>query len=471
MKKTLTLILAFSALMSAAQDPIQTNTKVNTVVVETKGDVTLRQGDKFAVDFDMEKRPFASNWNLNDSVLILDGTGDFLVTLEELNYLNILSSGDVVTENTFNGKDLSITFSSSGDSKLDLDYDHVYVTMTGRGDLDLRGRCNDLNVKHFGKGDLNTKRLEIGNKRITLDDASTSPEMRRLSDLMYELGENLEQLTDSVDWKSFERDMERWGESMEEWGRHMEEWGDQMERRMENDENHREEWDKPHQAPKSGNHFPEQKPKGTSKPKSLLFNAHWNGVDAGLNILLGPGASANFENGFAFLEQRPMRSWVFNFNIADVGIAFNRNHVAGLYTGIGLGWNNFSFNHPVRLYKGERHLEAEWIDESVESRVKKSKLGVLYVQAPLMIEVRPTRHFFLAAGVTAGLRVDTWTKIKFEDKSNEKRHGDYYVNPLKLDATFRAGGDDMGFFASFDLVPLFDTPTSHTLCFGFSLLF
>ena len=88
-----------------------------------------------------------------------------------------------------------------------------------------------------------------------------------------------------------------------------------------------------------------------------------------------------------------------------------------------------------------------------------------------MIEVRPTRHFFLAAGVTAGLRVDTWTKIKFEDKSNEKRHGDYYVNPLKLDATFRAGGDDMGFFASFDLVPLFDTPTSHTLCFGFSLLF
>ena len=157
-----------------------------------------------------------------------------------------------------------------------------------------------------------------------------------------------------------------------------------------------------------------------------------------------------------------------------MGIAFNRNHIAGLYTGIGLGWNNYSLNNPVRLVKGDQRLLADWVDETVEGEVKKSKLGVLYVQMPLMIEVRPTRGFFVAAGVTGGLRVDTWTKIRFIDKYSEKKHSDYYVNPLKLDAVLRAGSNDLGFYASYNLLPLFRKscgPEAHTLNIGFSLLF
>ena len=206
--------------------------------------------------------------------------------------------------------------------------------------------------------------------------------------------------------------------------------------------------------------------------KSLLYDANWNGFEAGLNMLLGPGSSAGFE-GYDFLELRPMKSWVFNFNIADVGIAFNRRHTAGLFTGIGLGWNNYSFNHPVSLYKGEDHLEADWIEPN-EAIVKRSKLGVLYVQAPLMIEVRPSRRFYIAAGVTGGLRVDTWTKIKFQNGDVNKVHSDYYVNPFKLDATLRIGGNNLGFFAQYNLLPTFDEahgPSCHTANFGFSLNF
>jgi hypothetical protein len=211
---------------------------------------------------------------------------------------------------------------------------------------------------------------------------------------------------------------------------------------------------------------------GRPLKKNLLYDANWNGFEAGLNILLGPGSSAGLD-GYDFLELRPMRSWVFNFNIADVGIAFNRRHTAGLFTGIGLGWNNYSFNHPVRLIKGENHLEAEWIDPN-QAIVKRSKLGVLYVQAPLMIEVRPTRRFYIAAGVTGGLRVDTWTKIKFQNGDVNKVHSDYYVNPFKLDATLRIGGNNLGFFAQYNLLPTFDEtygPSCHTANFGFSLNF
>ena len=190
-------------------------------------------------------------------------------------------------------------------------------------------------------------------------------------------------------------------------------------------------------------------------------------------MLLGPGSVANFENEYAYLELRPLRSWVFNFNIADVGIAFDRRHTAGLFTGVGIGWNNYSFNHPIRLIKGEDRLEAEWIDTSV-SPVKKSKLGVLYLQVPLMIEVRPTRHFNIAAGVTGGLRIDTWTAIKYQNGDTNKVHSDFYVNPFKLDASLRVGSDYVGFFADFNLLPTFDeahASTCHTASFGLSLNF
>ena len=205
------------------------------------------------------------------------------------------------------------------------------------------------------------------------------------------------------------------------------------------------------------------------------MDPHWGGVDFGLNMLFGPGTSANFEGDYSFLELKPMKSWVFNFNIADVGLAFDRKHTAGIYTGIGLGWNNYSFNHPVRLIMNEEGgLLGEWIDEDVEGPVRKSKLGVLYVQAPLMLEIRPTRGFFFAAGVVGGVRVDSWTKVKFEDRYKEKHHGSYFLNPLKLDVALRAGGNDFGFFASYNLLPEFvepKGPTAHGFNVGFTLIF
>ena len=212
---------------------------------------------------------------------------------------------------------------------------------------------------------------------------------------------------------------------------------------------------------------------GSQTKRTLLFDPHWSGVDAGLNILLGSGRHGAGQEG-AFLELKPLKSWFFNFNIADVGIAFNYRHFAGIYTGVGLGWNNYSLNEPVRLEKGAESLEAHWIDEDVEGAVRKSKLGVLYVQAPLMVEIRPTRYLFIAAGVTGGIRVDTWTKVKFEDKRTEKAHSDYFVDLLKLDATLRAGSNDFGFFASYNLLPLFvqpHAPLVHTFNVGFSLVF
>lgn len=215
-------------------------------------------------------------------------------------------------------------------------------------------------------------------------------------------------------------------------------------------------------------------PEGPFRHESLLFDPNWSGVDAGLNILLGPGASTDFTGDFALLNQRTGKSWNFNFNIADIGLAFSHSHKAGIYTGIGLGWNNYRFNSPVRLVKGDDDLICELIDETAEGHVKKSKLGVLYLQAPLMIEVRPTRKFFFAVGVTGGIRIDAWNKIKFEDRKI-KTHEDYYINRFKLDASLRAGKNNgLGFFANYSLLPFFaegKAQDAHNISFGLSLNF
>lgn len=416
------------------------------VISQTPGQFSLKKDGKPVYDYHAESE-----------LLLLSSSSDYEVEVSQLENIQLLSSADVVSKSTIKGDYINVYNSGSGDMVMKLDYDTVHVVLNGSGDIVLEGRCNVLQATLLGSGDLVTDGMTADKSYIDLKGSGEARvgDAESLSELMAELNTNLGRLSDSVDWKSFEEGMKQWGKDMEEWGRKMEKWGENYEYRYEYNYNR--------PAPK------EDKPKD-KRPvkKNLLYDANWNGFDAGLNMLMGSGST-----GYEYLELRPMRSWVFNFNIADVGIAFDRRHTAGLYTGIGLGWNNYSFNNPVRLTKGENHLEAEWIDPA-ESVVKRSKLGVLYVQAPLMIEVRPTRRFYIAAGVTGGLRVDTWTKIVFRNGDVKKVHSDYYVNPFKLDATLRIGGNNLGFFAQYNLLPTFDeahAPTCHTANFGFSINF
>lgn len=223
--------------------------------------------------------------------------------------------------------------------------------------------------------------------------------------------------------------------------------------------------------PRGGHHTLEG---NWEKENGLIYNPNWSGFEAGLNMLLGPGPNTDFVGEYALLDQRTMKSWNFNFNITDIGLAFTPSHRAGIFTGIGLGWNNYRFNNPVRLEKGADRLVCTTIDESVEGHVKKSKLGVLYLQAPLMLEFRPSRHSYIDLGVTGGIRIDAWTKVKYYDGVRIKIHDDYYINRFKLDASLRAGGENLGFYANFNLLPLFakgKAQDAHCLSLGLSLVF
>lgn len=290
------------------------------------------------------------------------------------------------------------------------------------------------------------------------------PDLSELPELMRELGEHMQVLADSVDWEKFERDMEQWGAEMEEWGRKMEKWGEQFEdRRGRNYDYH-------YEYPNPKNDEPKDK---RPEKKSLLFDAHWNGFEAGLNMLIDPSTMNTYTGLNESMAIRPLRSWYFGFNIADVGIAFNRKHTVGMFTGVGVGWNNYSWkNHVKMTVEGGELVNTLLPDDRV---VKNSKFGLLYLQVPLMLEVRPTHHLYIDLGVTGGVRLAAWNRIKYGDGSNEKTYSNYLTNLFKCDATLRVGGDDLGFFASYALVPTYvkgrDAAKAHPLMFGFSLLF
>lgn len=467
------LLLAFGSAKAQFQAPTEGGKNVNTVVVNATGDVTIRQSDQYVVLWDSEHE-WHANYNMADTAVYLDGTADFDVTIPELNHLTLLSSGDVKSAGVLRGKDLSVTLFGTGDVKLDLDYDNVCVRILGTGDVELSGRCNALVSYVLGTGDLDVQHLQYDNKR---DMKTSNPDMAGLSEIMAELGKNMQQLSDSVDWEKFDQDMEKWAEKMEQWGHKMEKWGERVEKKYGNDYEYH--YDYQYNRPKRKKDEPEKNESKDKRPvkKNLLFDANWNGFEAGLNMLFNtPVDVVNVNNGAQGMEIRPLRSWYFGFNIADVGIAFDRRHIVGLFTGIGLGWNNFSWNNDITIEYDPDNVICTLVPIDENKIVKNSKYGALFLQVPLMFEIRPTRKMYIDAGVTGGLRFAQWNRVKFADGTQVKRYHGAPANSLnlfKLDASLRVGGRSLGFFANYALLPLFDMRSSkvHPVSFGFSINF
>ena len=208
-----------------------------------------------------------------------------------------------------------------------------------------------------------------------------------------------------------------------------------------------------------------------SGKQSRLLNPHWQGFETGLNMLIDPFAANVYTGPNELMAIRPLRSWYFGFNLADIGIAFDRKKKVGMFTGIGLGWNNYSWKNYISMTVENGELVNELLPE--EPAVKNSKFGLLYVQVPLMIEVRPTRHLYIDFGVTGGIRVAAWSRIKYCDGKNNKTYSNYLTNLFKCDASLRIGGDNLGFFVNYALVPTFvkgcDAAKAHPLMLGLSI--
>lgn len=532
------LLLAFGS-MRAQEKPILTPdgdaSRINTLVINCVGSVYLQQGEKLMLDDYGHSNVL---YRVEDSVLYLEGVGSpRVLTIPNLTYLKVSGTAGVRSRGQLKGENLSIHKTGTGVLSLEVGYDNIYVYSTGTGDVILLGDCNVFCSEEKGIGKVNTRNLyykvlmeqrgDQWNMAMNLDDnankewlqnitakaqpffetesnrswdllktnnarESVDNNMADLNELMREYNNNLQRVYDSIDWKrigeeleranqemqnvydsldweKLEEQMRRAEEEMEDWGRRMEEWGKRMERKYgKNYEYHYEyEHNNSRPAPKDGESEP------SAKKKGRVFNPHWAGFDGGLNMLVDPSVMNVYTGPNESMAIRPLRSWYFGFNFVDFGVAFDPNRKVGMFTGIGLGWNNYSWKNYVRMTVENNQIVNNLLPD--DRPVKNSKFGLLYAQVPLMFEVRPVKRMFIDFGVTGGIRLAAWNRIKYSDGSNEKTYSNYLTNLFKCDASFRIGGDNLGFFVNYALVPTFvkgrDAAKAHPLMLGFSIVY
>lgn len=377
---------------------------VRSIQVEGSGDVRIKQTqDQFSVS---RSDKSGSHHYITNNTLILSGSSDYEVAMQQIDEVILRSSADVIGRGTIKGDNLHLYLSGSGDIRLAVEYDTIRVELRGSGDVTLLGQCKVIYADIIGSGDLRITQLNYTESHINATGS----------------GEVVTSGASDVVLQHTQRRGQR------------------------------------------------------SQERTLLLDAHWNGFEAGLNMLVTPTLTDVYTSvgGTNGMELRPLRSWYFGFNIADVGIAFNRKHTVGMFTGIGLGWNNFSWNNNVTIEYDPDNVNYTLVPIDPNLVVKNSKYGALFLQAPLMVEIRPTRKMYIDLGVTAGLRIAQWNRVKYGNGDNNKRYFSGPLNQFKLDASLRVGGNSIGFFANYALLPIFsfgNEQKAHPLSFGFSINF
>lgn len=205
------------------------------------------------------------------------------------------------------------------------------------------------------------------------------------------------------------------------------------------------------------------------------FEAHWAGVEFGPTILLNSAMKSSFPNDKQW-ENDPGRSFSWNLNFAEYKFKIYKNYI-GLTTGLGINWTQIGLKNNL-LFADSDSL---WTIKDTVNDYQKNKLRAVYLTAPLMVEFctsgESDKGFYLAAGVIGGVRIGSSTKQVIEEdktKIRTKTKGVYGLNAFRLDAAVKLGYKDIGVFANYNLLPLFDTDKTvgvYPLTFGLTVNF
>ncbi len=205
------------------------------------------------------------------------------------------------------------------------------------------------------------------------------------------------------------------------------------------------------------------------------FNPHWAGLEFGMNFYHQTDYSlySGMDVPRDFMELNNGKSITVNLNIAEFAFRNEANNF-GLVTGLGFSFMDFTFDQALTISKEG----GDGIIMPVELEpdgLKKSKLNLTYLTAPLMIEVKtPLRagnsNLYLAAGVIGGLNIGAHTKYKYKN-DKEKAKSNFNLNSVKYDLTGRIGFGDFCVFVNYGMTPLFkknEGPELVPVTFGIS---
>lgn len=207
------------------------------------------------------------------------------------------------------------------------------------------------------------------------------------------------------------------------------------------------------------------------------FNPHWAGLEFGVNMFHTTSYSlySHMNSSFPqnFMDLHNGKSITVNLNFAEFAFK-NRAENFGVVTGLGISFMDFALDNPVTIEKSGDNGIIMPVELNPEG-LKKTKLNVSYLTAPLMLEVKtPLRmgssRLYLAGGVIGGLNIGSHTKYKYRN-NKEKLRSNFNLNQFKYDLTGRIGFGDFTLFVNYGMTPLFKEslgPELKTVTFGFS---
>jgi hypothetical protein len=205
------------------------------------------------------------------------------------------------------------------------------------------------------------------------------------------------------------------------------------------------------------------------------FNPHWAGMEFGMNMYRHADYSMynNLEVPQDFMDLHYGKSITVNLNFMEWAFKNEANNF-GLVTGLGFSFMDFTFDQPLTIEKTGGSGIIMPVGLNTDG-LKKSKLNVSYLTAPLMLEVKtPLRmggsRLYLAGGVIGGLNIGSHTKYKYRN-DKEKSRSNFNLSQFKYDLTGRIGFGDFCVFVNYGMTPLFKEgrgPELVPVTFGFS---
>lgn len=181
---------------------------------------------------------------------------------------------------------------------------------------------------------------------------------------------------------------------------------------------------------------------------------------------------------------RPLGSWYVAAN------SIYRTRLANklfIEWGYGLGFYNFKFlDNNIRLIKTPD--EVRFVEDGRDADFIKSKLTAYYAQAsfvpvldfggnrhkPGIFDDHRSRSFRIGIGPYAGYRIDSFSKLVFEEdgrKKTDRNHDNFFLENIRYGARLQFGVRNTDFFVNYDMSQLFTKgkgPDVNAFSFGVS---
>jgi hypothetical protein len=214
------------------------------------------------------------------------------------------------------------------------------------------------------------------------------------------------------------------------------------------------------------------------------YNGHWAGFDLGFNGYVDDNFTMDFAPEIEYMDLRMEKSVIVNINFFEQNFAFTKDQRFGATTGLGISLPNYRFRRSTHL-KSDSSFLIGYLAEGIS--VRKTKLSMFYLTIPVLFEYQTNswhkkNSFHVGGGIIMAARIWSWTKIYYNEQNKDflltrynpetgvyepelgatspgrpKVHNgdDWFLRPVKFDATVRIGWGWINLWATFSLNSMF----------------